>query len=245
MRALTVSGRWGARRRSGAGVSAAGLALVLGAGGCADVEGLHSDGRIDEVTRPLALWPGREPASAAPGQLPGQPATVPGVPAVPSGDMRDADALAVVRADFAAAGRQDGGSGRLVDQRAVRLLAECAGSACPVRPPVLHDLTGDGKDELITAVDVDGRVSELRVYTVQGGRVTRVLARRAVLEGVEVAAGHLAVREPTSNPAYVSVSDYVWDGKGAMALDDLSLDECRAPHTGTGTGEEPCPRAER
>lgn len=168
---------------------------------------------------------------------------MPGVAAVPSGDMRDADPLAVVKADVAAAAGQDGGSGRLVDQRAVRLLADCAGEACPVREPVLHDLTGDGKGELIVAVDVDGRTSELRVYTVAGQRVTRVLARRAVLEGVEVAAGHLAVREPTSNPAYVSVSDYVWDGKRAMALDDLSLDECRAPRTGTGTGHEPCPRA--
>ncbi|MDI3420940.1 hypothetical protein [Streptomyces luteolus] len=234
-----------ARRRRTAVLLAGSLALTAGAAGCADVDGLRSDGRIDEVTKPLSLWRDSRPAPAAPGQQPGKPAPVPGVPEVPSGDMRDADPLAVVQADFAAAGEQDGGSGRLVDQRAVRLLAECSGQACPVRPPVLHDLTGDGKAELITAVDVDGRTSELRVYTVEAGRVTRVLARRAVLEGVEVAAGHLAVREPTSNPVYVSVSDYVWDGKGAMALDDLSLDECRAPRTGTGTGDEPCPRADR
>lgn len=99
-----------------------------------------------------------------------------------------------------------------------------------MRPGVLHDLTGDGREELITALDVDGRLSELRVYTVRDdGRIARILARRGVLEGVEVAAGHLAVREPTSNPQYSSVSDYVWDDRTrSMSLSQLTLDECAA-----------------
>ncbi|NBE51633.1 hypothetical protein GUY60_09370 [Streptomyces sp. YC537] len=224
-------------------MSAATALVLVGTGaltGCADVEGLRSDGRLDGVTAPLTLWKDITPSPAAPGTSLGKAAVVPGVPEVASGDMRDADATAVLKADIADAGARDGGTGRLVDQRAVRRLADC-GDGCPVRPPVLHDLTGDGLSELITAVDVDGRTSELRVYTVEDRRVTRVLARRAVLEGVEVAAGHLAVREPTSNPVYVSVSDYVWDGKGAMALDDLSLDECRDREPGAS----PCPRAGR
>jgi hypothetical protein len=47
--------------------------------------------------------------------------------------------------------------------------------------------------------------------------------------------GHLAVREPTSNPKYVAVSDYVWDPQTRiMALAQLTLDEC------TGEGAARC-----
>ncbi|MFC7305828.1 hypothetical protein ACFQVC_16575 [Streptomyces monticola] len=215
--------------------------LLLGAlSGCADAEGLHSDGPLEDVTAPLRLWQDSTPAPAAPEQRPGRPAAVPGVPEVASGDMRKADALAVVKADIATSGAQDRGSGRLVDARAVKLMAACSGDDCPVREPVHHDLTGDGKGELITAVDIDGRTSELRVYTAKERTVTRILARRGVLEGVEVAAGHLAIREPTSNSQYVSVSDYVWEEKnGTMALWSLTLDECRSLSSGDG----PCPKA--
>ncbi|MDG4863269.1 hypothetical protein P8605_34540 [Streptomyces sp. T-3] len=221
------------------------LLAVLGmaAAGCSDAEGVHSDGRMDDVTAPLTLWPDTLPSPASAEQRPGTPTVVSGVPKVSSGDMDDADALTVVKADVAEAGKTDAGSGRLVAPQAVKRLADCAGKACPVRKPVLHDLTGDGKDELITAVDIDGRLSELRVYTVRDEQVVRVLARRAVLEGVEVAAGHLAIREPTTNPEFVSVSDYIWDDaadghKGAMVLSGLTLDECRARKSST----EPCPK---
>ncbi|MFG3496656.1 hypothetical protein [Streptomyces sp. NPDC047886] len=217
-------------------LAAAGLAALAPAAGCADVEGPRAHGSPGRLRAPLSLWAGTSPAPPPPGREPGGPARVP-VPAVPSGDMRDADALAVVRADIAAAGRADEGRGVLVDPRAVRLMAACAAAACPVRPPVHHDLTGDGRAELITAVDIDGRLSELRVYTVENAAVTRVLSRRAVLEGTQVAAGHLTVREPTSNPAYVSVSEYVWDGR-EMRLGGLMLDQCPA----LKRTRSPCPR---
>ncbi|MER5731028.1 hypothetical protein ABT084_22340 [Streptomyces sp. NPDC002138] len=208
-------------------------ALLAATAGCADTEGLRSQGDLGVVHAPQTLWKDIHPEPPGPGQAPGRAAVVPGLDVVPGGDMRGVDALAVVRADLTSATRQDGGTGRLVDPRAVQRLALCTeeaggGPDCPVRPGVLHDLTGNGKDELITALDLDGRVSELRVYTVQDdGRIARILARRGVLEGVEVAAEHLAVREPTSNPKYISVSDYVWDpGAGLMNLSDLTLDDC-------------------
>ncbi|QES52467.1 hypothetical protein DEJ50_16980 [Streptomyces venezuelae] len=199
---------------------------------CADVEGLQSEGDLGEAHAPLTLWGTIHPSPAAPGENPGTAAPVPGLPPVPGGSMRGVDALDVVRADITSATRRDKGTGRLVDPRAAQRLALCTqavdgGPDCPVRPPVLHDLTGDGKEDLITAVDLDGRLSELRVYSVQNGRVTRILARRAVLAGVEVAADHLAVREPTSTPTLVSISDYEWDpDSGVMALAGLTLDEC-------------------
>ncbi|MCB5181281.1 hypothetical protein [Streptomyces antimicrobicus] len=201
--------------------------------GCADVEGLRSEGDLGEVHAPLTLWPELRPEPPPAEANRGQPAPVPGIAERPGQSMRGADALAVVRADITAATRQDGGTGRLVDPRAVQRLALCedggdGGPDCPVRPPVLHDLTHDGKEELITAVDIDGRISELRVYTVRpDGTVTRILSRRGVLTGVEVAADHLAVREPTSNDKLVAITDYVWSPATAvMELTALTLDEC-------------------
>ncbi|MER5809690.1 hypothetical protein ABT143_16085 [Streptomyces sp. NPDC002033] len=208
-------------------------AVLAAAAGCADTEGLRDGGDLGTVHAPRSLWKDIHPAPPGPGQQAGAPAVVPGLPEVPARTMRGVDALAVVRADITAATAEDGGTGRLVDPRAAQRLALCSrardgGPDCPVRPGVLHDLTGDGREELITALDVDGRISELRVYGVRDdGRVARILARRGVLEGVEVAAEHLAIREPTTNPQYISVSDYVWDPKtGSMSLSQLTLDEC-------------------
>ncbi|MER8092879.1 hypothetical protein [Streptomyces goshikiensis] len=214
-------------------------AAIAAAAGCADVEGLHDEGDLGTVRAPQTLWKDLHPDPPPAGQDPGTAAVVPGLDKVPGADMRDANALEVLRADLTSSARQDGGTGRLVDPRAVQRLTLCDRSAdggpdCPVRPAVLRDVTGDGKEELITALDLDGRLSELRVYTVRDdGAITRILSRRAVLEGVEVAAEHLAVREPTSNPEEVAVSDYVWDpDAGIMNLSQLTLDTCH----GNGSG---------
>ncbi|MBT2479633.1 hypothetical protein J7E94_15625 [Streptomyces sp. ISL-94] len=221
-------------------------ALLAAATGCADVQGLRSEGDLGTVHAPQSLWKNIRPAPPDPGQKHGTAAVVPGLPKVANLSMRGVDALAVVRADITSATAQDGGTGRLVDPHAVQRLALCTqavdgGPDCPVRPGVLHDLTGNGREELITALDIDGRLSELRVYTVQDdGSIARVLSRRAVLEGVEVAAEHLAVREPTSNPKYVAVSDYVWDSKaGTMNLSQLTLDECPALPDTSQAGDGP------
>ncbi|WP_199550863.1 hypothetical protein [Streptomyces sp. N35] len=214
------------------------LGALLLTAACTDAEGLHSEESAAPATTPLALWESTHPSPPTPGQSAGQPTRVPGVPKIPSGDMGKAVPLDVVKADIAEDARKDRGTARLVHPVAAKKMADCSGAACPVRAPVLHDLTGDGKNELITAVDIDGRMSELRVYTVEDQQVKRVLSRRAVLEGVEVAAGHLAVREPTTNPTYVSVSDYVWDpDRRGMFLQQLSLDTCRAPER----QGKPCP----
>ncbi|MET9605115.1 hypothetical protein ABZZ17_08610 [Streptomyces sp. NPDC006512] len=231
------------RRPHGSRLPAVAVLLAVTAG-CADVEGLQDAGDLGTVHSPQSLWRDIRPEPPAPGQSPGTAAVVPGLPKVTTGSMRGVNAVDVVRADVTAATAQDGGTGRLVDPRAVQRVALCTeapdgGPDCPVRPPVLHDMTGNGKEELITALDIDGRLSELRVYTVGAdGDITRILSRRGVLEGVEVAAEHLAVREPTSNPDYISVSDYVWDpDAGIMNLSQLTLDEC-AGLTDTPLGED-------
>ncbi|MFC9293089.1 hypothetical protein ACFTWH_01230 [Streptomyces sp. NPDC057011] len=235
------------RMRSPRPLAGTALAVALvAATGCADVQGLRSQGDLGTVHAPQSLWKDIRPAPPDPGQKPGTAAVIPGLPKVANLSMRGVRAVDVLRADVTAAVAQDRGTGRLVDPRAVQRIALCTqavdgGPDCPVRPGVLHDLTGNGREELITALDIDGRLSELRVYTVQDdGSIARVLSRRAVLEGVEVAAEHLAVREPTSNPTYVAVSDYVWDPKaGIMNLSQLTLDDCPALSDTSATGHGP------
>ncbi|MYT31043.1 MULTISPECIES: hypothetical protein [unclassified Streptomyces] len=186
--------------------------LVLLAG-CASPEGLQDEGPARRVNAPLALWPTYSPAPLRENENPAALKPLPALPRVPSGSMAAADPLAVLDADFASSG---GTPPR----------------PSSVRSPELRDLTDDGKPDLIAVVDLDRRTSELRVYTVRKGVVTRILALRAVLAGVEVAAGHLAVREPTKDPRYVSVTDYVWDGR-TMGLWDLTLDVARKAQRST------------
>jgi hypothetical protein len=207
-------------RRRRARVALASFAVLvpfaLGSG-CASLEGLKSDGRAREVKAPLALWPEYSPAPPNREDNPAALKPVPGVPRIPGGDMTAADPLAVLDADLAAEGRPP------PDPKTVRR-------------PLLYDLTDDGRPDLITVVDLDRRTSELRVYSVRDQVVTRVLFVRGVLAGVELAAGHLAVRQPTEDPRYVSVTDYVWNGD-SMGLWDLTLDEARKPTAAPGAGK--------
>ncbi|MFD3421345.1 hypothetical protein [Streptomyces decoyicus] len=192
------------------------LALLAG---CADVDGLQSEGRARDVDAPLVLWPRYSPAPPGRDENPVALVPVPNVPRIPSGTMADANPLAVLDADIAAQGRTPP-------------------APKAVRPPELHDITGDGKANLIMAVDLDPRTSELRVYSVRRTVVTRVLVLRGVLAGVDLAAGHLVIREPTKDPRYVSVTDYVWDGH-SMTLWNITLDDARTPQTPRAGGGSP------
>ncbi|MEV6568284.1 hypothetical protein [Streptomyces kronopolitis] len=202
--------------RTVAAAAVAALALLTG---CTNLEGLQSEGRARDVDAPLVLWPGYSPAPPSRNENPAVLVPVPGVPRIPGGSMAAANPLAVLDADIAAQGR-----------------TPPAPSA--VRPPVLHDLTDDGKPDLLMAVNLGPRSSELRVYAVRKTVVTRILVLRGVLAGVELAAGHLAVREPTKDPRYVSVTDYVWDGH-EMDLWNLTLDDARTPQTPQAVGGSP------
>ncbi|MEJ8648709.1 hypothetical protein WKI65_11585 [Streptomyces sp. MS1.AVA.3] len=192
------------------------LALLAG---CAGVEGLQSEGRARDVDAPLVLWPEYSPAPPGRDENPVALVPVPNVPRIPSGTMADANPFAVLDADIAAQGRTPP-------------------APKAVRRPELHDITGDGKANLIMAVDLDPRTSELRVYSVRHTVVTRVLVLRGVLAGVDLAAGHLVIREPTKDPRYVSVTDYVWDGH-SMSLWNLTLDDARTPQTPRAGGGSP------
>ncbi|MFF2922178.1 hypothetical protein ACFVTP_07150 [Streptomyces celluloflavus] len=193
------------RRRARAALTSLAVLVPLALGsGCASLEGLKSDGRAREVKAPLALWPEYSPAPPNREDNPAALKPVPGVPRIPGGDMTAADPLAVLDADLAAEGRPP------PDPKTVRR-------------PLLYDLTDSGKPDLITVVDLDRRTSELRVYSVRDQVVTRVLFVRGVLAGVELAAGHLAVRQPTEDPRYQDQSQCIGFQPGGEAILSLAL----------------------
>lgn len=136
---------------------------------------------------------------------------MPGLPLVPSGDLRQADVTAVVRADITDAARQDDGTGRLVDPDAEERLDDCP-ERCPLRTPVYYDLTGDGTLDLITALDIDDRHSELRVYTLREHTIVRILSLRAALANVSVIPGGIQVTEPVTAKGIRHTTAFQWDG---------------------------------
>lgn len=109
--------------------------LALLATGCAGVEGLQSEGRARDVDAPLVLWPDYSPAPPSRDENPAALVPVPHVPRIPGGSMADANPLAVLNADIAAQG------GKPPAPKAVRR-------------PELHDLTDDGKPDLLMAVNL-------------------------------------------------------------------------------------------
>ncbi|WP_327591668.1 hypothetical protein [Streptomyces chartreusis] len=187
--------------------------------GCADLEGPRSTGTAPHIRSPIRLWAAdRATAASRPaGGGADNVAVVPVLlPVLPSqaGDIRRLNATAVVKADLAASSRGPGAE-RRVDPAAVRAMARCT-HACPVRAPQYHDLTGDGEAELITAVDTAGQPSELRVYSLTEGRLTRILSRQAALSAVSVTGeGCLLVSVP-ADAGYTETTAYSWDGRQLM-----------------------------
>ncbi len=57
-----------------------------------------------------------------------------------------------------------------------KLMSTCPSQRCPMRDPVYRDLTGDGRDELIVAVDDPGlSQTMLQVYRASGDEIRPVL----------------------------------------------------------------------
>ncbi|WP_199930639.1 hypothetical protein [Streptomyces sp. CB02923] len=158
-RAPSPSGRsgWAGRSRPWrpryllpAAAPAAGLALLLC--GCGAPGEARAAGPAAAASAPVRVWPDRP----APGRSTGEPAPVPpdrvpGMPEVPGGDIRAFSALAVVQAEVAAhPGAVTGVDGMYEDT--ARRIAACTrigAPGCPLREPRFHDLTGNGKDEMI------------------------------------------------------------------------------------------------
>ncbi|WP_329493875.1 hypothetical protein [Kitasatospora herbaricolor] len=192
---------WLGRLAPGAGVLLAALAVAASAG-CSSAGQLHDAGKTRPVTvrpSPQQLWAAADVSplpSASPTGRP-TPAPVPGVVA-DGDDIRAVDARVLLDKDPA------------VQPEERTALTGCAG--CAVRTPQYRDLTGDGREELLTAVVTGGERAYLHVYTLRERQVLPVLALQ-VLTGfsADTVGPDLLVHEPTSEVTETN-STYRWNG---------------------------------
>ncbi|MFE0463622.1 hypothetical protein ACFW1A_30655 [Kitasatospora sp. NPDC058965] len=180
--------------------------VLAGVAACSADGGLRDDGAARRLTPPpsaMPVWPvaAVAPSSpAAPSAEPSAPSPLPGV-TVAGDDIRAAgDAATVLAQDPAVTGRPD-------EKRA---LTGC--QHCQVLAAQYRDLTGDGHDELLTAVLTDDQQAVLHVYRLQGGHLLPVLAL-TVQPGftADTVGTDLVVHEPTG-AAIETDSTYGWNG---------------------------------
>ncbi|MFF4952801.1 hypothetical protein ACWC2K_24410 [Streptomyces chattanoogensis] len=215
-------------RATALAVATVGTAALLG--GCTGTGAPKSAGHARVASAPAQLWPGRPPA---PPPTPDTetytgPTPVPGLPEVPSGDIRKVSALSVVLAQNAADARA---SVPAFEDVTLNKIARCtdAPKSCPVRAPEYHDLTGDGKDELIIGIEGGEHILSVWAYMLKDGVVNRILDTAGTATAVEVSQGDLIMREPADKPGYETRTVHAWDAKNQiMVIRETEYDR-RAP----------------
>ncbi|MDJ0383869.1 hypothetical protein [Streptomyces sp. G-G2] len=206
-------------------------------GGCAAPGGLGPGEPAPAVSaqpRPEPLWPAwTDTTSTAPGAAVGkrEPAPQPlkGDLQVPAGGLGAMDVLDVLRADPLMRPYVKGGS------------INAPGRA-GIRPPVHHDLTGNGALELIAAADTASGRSVLAVYTVAGGRIVPVLHTSGLRMEAEAIGTDLLVRTNTNEGIEQAVR-FRWDGERMTVVSEEKRYDTSAPRTEPRARNTPAPSA--
>lgn len=190
---------------------AAAAALLLS--GCGNAGGLESAGSTPTAVGPVELWPDLPPIPVPPVDY-GESDTqrVPGIK-VPDGNVRSVSPASVVRADVAAqptkGAREDG-----LSEATVRRIVDCPTKprTCPILKPYYHDLTGDGKDELILGITMPDKQTSIRVYLAEKGGLTRVMEDAEPIVSVSLAGRDLIMRSLSAGiPGYEYRTAWSWD----------------------------------
>jgi hypothetical protein len=210
----------GRRRRAWRPLAAVALALAAAAG-CGDSGGPLSAGATPTAVSPARLWPDLPPASSPAwdyGETDTE--TVKGV-RVPDGDLRRADPAAVVRAEIAAHPEDYSGAKAPYRETGARL-AGCGTDRdrCPLLTPYYRDLTGDGRDDLTLGFRLPptGQTA-VRVYTVIGRDLVRVMSNNDAVSAVELAGRSVIIRSPSEVAGYEYRLQWTWDAdQRAMLL---------------------------
>ncbi|GHC41677.1 hypothetical protein [Streptomyces flavofungini] len=194
------------------GVPLAALAVaVLSA--CGATSGLGATEPAPPVSvqpRPEPLWsawsgssaPGADPTSQQP-----PPEPLAGLGALGPGGLAKADVRELLRADTRLR--------TLADRPLVKKPGRPG-----IRPPVLTDLTGDGKPEMLVAVDVESGRSVLVVYLEKRGKVYPVLFTAGRRLSVETVGKDLLVRSPCAEGGEQAVR-FHWDGTRMSTVSDV------------------------
>ncbi|GHD98580.1 hypothetical protein [Streptomyces alanosinicus] len=197
-----------------------GCAVLIGAGaasGCAATDGLAAGEPVPTVSappRPESVWPAWTGTSAsAPGarastrQPPPEP--LKGLPRIGTDeakDLRDLDVRAVLRADPRTRPYAD------------RPSTDKPGPA-GMRPPRYADLTGDGRPELLVAVDTENGRTLLAVFAARAGQVYEVLLTGGHQVAVETLGHDLVLRSLCTDGAQQAVR-FHWDGARLVTVSD-------------------------
>lgn len=232
----------------------AAVALLSAAAiGCGDTGGLRGAGATPTAVSPARLWPDLPPASSPAFDL-GEVDTevVEGV-AVPDGDIRAVDPVAVVRAEITAH-PDDYRGDRAPYRETARRMSDCpeggegqggAAAGCPLLEPHYRDLTGDGRDDLTLGFRLlPEQLTAVRVYTVDPDehRLTQVMAYDDALSGVELAGRSVIIRSPSEVAGYEYRLQWTWDPDQRAML--LTHDEMlRIGHPGPTPSARPTPSA--
>ncbi|MEU5365561.1 hypothetical protein ABZ354_19155 [Streptomyces sp. NPDC005925] len=194
----------------------AAVALLWAAvAGCGDAGSLEGAGATPTAVGPARLWPSMTPASSPAWDYDeAETEIVKGV-RVPGGDIREADPVAVVRAEIAAH-PEDYSGAKAPYRETARVFRDCGGagrSACPVLEPYYRDLTGDGREDMTLGFSLrPARMTAVRVYTVDHRRrLVRVMENDDAVSAVELAGRSVIVRAPSEVSGYEYRLQWTWD----------------------------------
>ncbi|MFJ5263935.1 hypothetical protein ACIQAC_26080 [Streptomyces sp. NPDC088387] len=204
------------------------VALLLAAAtGCGDAGDLRAAGATPTASMPELLWPDLAPASSP--AFPLEEAdreTVKGV-TPPGDDLRRVDPAALVRAEIAANPGDYRGSKAPYRGTASRM-GDCddggGGDGCPLLTPYYRDLTGDGHEDLTLGFRLlPGKLTAVRVYTVEHHRIVEVMSWDDAFSSVELAQRSLIMRLPSDVAGYDYRLQWTWDPEQRAML--LTHDE--------------------
>ncbi|MFD4261309.1 hypothetical protein ACFWR9_27690 [Streptomyces sp. NPDC058534] len=209
---------------------------------CGDSGGLRSAGATPAARSPARLWPDLTPASSPAydiGEVDNE--VVKGVK-VPGGDIREVDPVAAVRKEIATHPDDYAGAKARYHETSVRM-ADCGAdgtagdrAGCPVLRPYYRDLTGDGRPEMTLGFRLlPAKLTAVRVYTVEKGRLVRVMSYDDAVSEVELAGRTVIVRSPSEVAGYEYRLQWTWDAdQRAMLLtsDEMLRTDDGGLHTG-------------
>ncbi|AXK36385.1 hypothetical protein DVA86_31180 [Streptomyces armeniacus] len=169
------------------------LAGAAAAAGCAAEGGARDGGPAPSLSAPPSaspLWPEHTPPTEDERERVTEP-YAPVKATVPAGGLREMEVRDLILRDPNVPGRFAAG------------LKRCPGQPCGLREPVHRDLTGDGEDELLVALDEpDSGLTLIEVYRADGrtvqpvlvswgvsGMTSAVIGRDLVITGLSVGAG--------------------------------------------------------
>ncbi|MFM9366771.1 hypothetical protein [Streptomyces sp. Da 82-17] len=199
--------------------------FALALAGCDDAGGIESAGPTPRAVGPARLWPQLPPAkNDYPEDDEATVEVVKGVEA-PGGDLRRVDPLAVVRAELAAHPPADSGADAM-PRKTAEAVERCpagkkpeeAVSGCPVLQAYYRDLTGSGADELIVGIRFAEGTLGIRVYSLDGDRIVRIMSTAEEVTRVELAGRDLIVHEPAQSRGYEFRYAWSWDARQRAML---------------------------